>query len=306
MSAPNLLVVADTERTIADLSVGSVSLRVSDLARSLAFYTQAIGMTLIDRSGEGARGSARLGTPERELLELQGVPEAPPTPARATGLYHFAILLPARGDLARFLADAHARRLPFVGFADHYVSEALYLADPDGHGIELYADRPRELWEGQVAQRMTTLPLDFDSLLAELPDAGGEELWALPAGARIGHIHFKVADIESTIAFYRDLLGLELMAQLGSRAAFFARGGYHHQIGANSWESAGGAPPAPEAIRLLETTLLVAGERRLAAMIDRVEAAGGRLGCSPHAPILTDPSGNRLRLALDAGQRARR
>src|SRR6185312_9800435 len=138
-----------------------------------------------------------------------------------SGLYHFALLVPERTDLARWLAHAARDRVPLVGLSDHFVSEALYLSDPDGHGIEIYWDRPREVWEGQVAERMTTLALDVDSLLGELEDPRSEPFDGLPAGTVMGHIHLKVADIPSTREFYRDALGFGLMAQLGAQAAFF-------------------------------------------------------------------------------------
>ena len=130
--------------------------------------------------------------------------------------------------------------VPLVGLSDHFVSEAIYLSDPDGHGIEIYWDRPREVWEGQVFERMTTLPLDVQSLLGELSDVSAERFSGLPDGAVMGHVHLKVASIPETVAFYRDVLGFELMAQVGEQAAFLAAGGYHHHLGANTWESAGG------------------------------------------------------------------
>ena len=136
-----------------------------------------------------------------------------------------------------------ATRIPLQGLSDHFVSEAIYLGDPDGHGIEIYADRPRERWEGSVAQRMTTLPLDVDDLFRELDDPATEPFDGLPAGTVMGHVHLRVAAIPETVAFYRDLLGFGLMAQLGNQAAFLSAGGYHHHLGANTWESAG-APPA--------------------------------------------------------------
>ena len=292
--------MTDTERTIADPAIGAVALRVADLARSLAFYTQRLGLALIERSGEGAWGHARLGTAERVLLELQGAPGAPAAAPGTTGLYHFAILLPERSDLARFLAGALRERLDFVGFADHYVSEAAYLTDPDGNGIEIYADRPRALWEGQVAQRMTTLPLDLESLLGELGDQRAARYDALPAGSVIGHVHLKVADIPSTIAFYRDALGMECTARLGSRAAFFSWGGYHHHIGANTWESAGGRAPDPAATGLLATTLVVAEEARRTDMIAAVAGAGYAVAEGAGSVSLTDPAGNVLRIEQGA------
>src|SRR6202008_4176799 len=130
-----------------------------------------------------------------------------------SGLYHFALLLPERHDLARWLAHVARENVPLVGMSDHFVSEAVYLSDPDGHGIEIYWDRPREVWEGQVAERMTTVPLDVDDLLAELEDPAAEKFPGLPAGTIMGHVHLKTAEIPGTVRFYRDLVGLDLMAQ---------------------------------------------------------------------------------------------
>ena len=146
-------------------------------------------------------------------------------------------------DLARWLAHAARERVPLVGLADHFVSEALYLSDPDGHGIEIYWYCPRELWEGQVAERMTTEPLNVTDLLSELDDPAAEPFEERAPGTVMGHVHLKVADIPNTIAFYQGVLGLGLMAQLGHSAAFFGAGGYHHHVGANTWGSAGAGPP---------------------------------------------------------------
>ena len=148
--------------------------------------------------------------------------------------------MPERADLSGWLQHAIRDRVALTGASDHFVSEALYLRDPDHHGIEIYADRPRELWDGQ-ASRLGTWPLDADDLLA----ARTESVAVLPAGTRMGHVHLRVADVEESIGFYRDALGLDLIAQLGSEAAFLSAGGYHHHIGANTWESRGAAA-APE------------------------------------------------------------
>ena len=218
--------------------VGAVHLTVSDLERSLDYYRTAIGLDVLE---EGI-GRASLGAGGRELLGLVEQPGAQPARG-ATGLYHFALLVPERDELARWLAHAARDRVPLVGLSDHYVSEALYLSDPDWHGIEIYWDRPAIGWEGQVGSRLTTLPLDVDGLLAELDDPANEPFDGLPAGTRMGHVHLKAASIAPTVWFYRDVLGFGLMAQLGEQAAFLAAGGYHHHIGANTWESAGGKPP---------------------------------------------------------------
>ena len=165
----------------------------------MSYYRNAVGLELLEQGG----GRAALGVGDNELLVL--VEEAGArSGAGYTGLYHFALLVRERADLARWLAHAARHRVPLAGLSDHFVSEALYLADPDGHGIEIYWDRPRELWEGQVAARMTTLPLDVESLFGELADPASEPFEGLPQDLVMGHLHLKVAAIPESIAFYRD------------------------------------------------------------------------------------------------------
>jgi catechol 2,3-dioxygenase len=286
--------VVASETTIAPgTTVGAVHLTVADLARSLEYYREAIGLSVVDE----ADGQAALGAGERQLLLLVEAPGARPA-AGYTGLYHFALLLPERVDLARWLAHAGRDAVPLVGLSDHFVSEAIYLSDPDSHGIEIYWDRPREVWEGQVFERLTTLPLDVGSLMAELPDPESEPFEQLPAGTVMGHVHLKVASVPNTIAFYRDILGFGLMAQLGEQAAFLSAGGYHHHIGANTWESAGASPPpdGTAALRHLTIVLPDAAER------DRVLGLLDEAGHSPEetddGPRVRDPSGNALVLAV--------
>ncbi len=289
-------------RIAASTTVGAVHLTVSDLERSLAYYRDAVGLQVLGRRGR----TASLGVEGRELLVLV---EEPGTRQAAghTGLYHFALLVPRRVDLAGWLAHAARERVPLVGLSDHFVSEAIYLSDPDGHGIEIYRDRPRELWEGQVA-RMTTLPLDVDSLLGELHGAAPDSYGGLPAGTVMGHVHLKVASIPSTVAFYRDVVGFGLMAQLGPQAAFLSAGGYHHHIGANTWESAGASPPPPDAARLRLATIVLPDERERTAVLDRVRQglpvadpdhrAGQEPQEGPAGPIVLDPSGIALMLTV--------
>ncbi|HEX5193981.1 MAG TPA: VOC family protein [Solirubrobacteraceae bacterium] len=281
----------------ASTTVGAVHLTVADLDRSIEYYGNAVGLNVLQRDG----GSASLGCGERELVCLVQEPGAQPARGH-TGLYHFALLLPERVDLARWLAHAARDRVALVGLSDHFVSEALYLSDPDEHGIEIYWDRPRELWEGRVADRMTTLPLDADSLLGELQDPGSEPFDGLPSGTVMGHVHLKVARIDETIAFYRDVLGFALMAQLGPYAAFLSAGGYHHHMGANTWESAGAtmAPPGSAALRHATIVLPDAGERD--RVLERLERSGHSPEHDASAPMISDPSGNVLALGI-AGER---
>src|SRR5205823_1881931 len=158
-------------------------------------------------------GTAALGA-DRELIRFVEEPGAIPADG-FTGLYHVALLLPDRPSLARWLAHGARDRVGLEGVSDHSVSEAIYLRDPDRHGIEIYADRPRAQWEGRVGQRMTTLPLDVEDLLGELDDPQTEPFAGLPEGTTVGHVHLRVSDVASTVEFYRDVLGFDLMAQLG-------------------------------------------------------------------------------------------
>lgn len=274
-------------------TVGAIHLTVSDLERSLRYYRTAVGLDLYEHGG----GRASLGAGGRELLVLVEQAGARPVPG-ATGLYHFALLVPERLDLARWLAHAGRDRVPLVGLSDHFVSEALYLSDPDRHGIEIYWDRPREVWDGQVASRLTTMPLDVDSLFGELQDPAAEPFDGLPAGTRMGHVHLKVASIPETVAFYRDVLGFGLMAQLGEQAAFLSAGGYHHHLGANTWESARGTPPPPGSAALRQATIVLADAEEQDRVVRRLEHADIAVGHSDGAPGVFDPSGNQLVLAV--------
>jgi catechol 2,3-dioxygenase len=188
--------------------------------------------------------------------------------------------------------------VPLTGLSDHFVSEALILDDP---GIEIYWDRPREFWEGQVASRMTTLPLDVDDLLSAVPGSRTDSFDGLPAGTVMGHVHLKVSAIPDPIAFYRDVLGFDLMARLGARAAFFAAGGSHHHIGANTWQSAGAAAPPHADLRCVTIVVPDVGERE--AMLSRIRDYGLAWRDTGGGPAVTDPSG--ISLVLAVGDQAR-
>src|SRR5713226_158982 len=268
--------------------MGAVELSVSDLDRSLDYWQRVVGLRVLAREN----GFASLGA-DTELVRFVEEPGAQPADGH-TGLYHVALLVPDRPSLARWLAHAARDQTQLEGLSDHYVSEAIYLRDPDRHGIEIYADRPRELWEGQVGERMTTAPIDVENLLAVLDDPAVEPFDGLPDGTTVGHVHLRVADVEATVGFYRDVLGMGLMAQLGPMAAFLSAGGYHHHVGGDTWESRGAAPAGPGFATLRQATIVVPD----AAELDRVAARVADSGQEPEAladgVLVRDPAQNPL------------
>jgi catechol 2,3-dioxygenase len=277
-----------TEQIAAATRMGAVHLTVASLERSLEYYRHAIGLAVL---AEGD-GRASLGAGSTRLLELVEVPGAMPAPGR-TGLFHFALLLPDRHSLALWVAHAVREQVRLAGASDHFVSEAIYLRDPDGHGIEIYQDRPRERWEGQVAERMGTDPLDLDGLLGEL-GAGAGAFERQPDGTTMGHVHLQVSDIPASVAFYRDLLGFDLMAEYGGQAAFLSAGGYHHHVGANTWRSGGAGPPAPGAAALRHYEIVLPDATERDRLAERIAAGGVAVEEHPDGPLAHDPSGNAL------------
>jgi catechol 2,3-dioxygenase len=267
--------------------MGAVHLTVADLARSLEYYRRSIGLDVLAE----AEGRATLGAGGTRLLELVEEPGAQPAPGR-TGLFHFALLLPDRPSLARWLAHAVRERVRLAGASDHFVSEAIYLSDPDRHGIEIYHDRPRELWEGKVASGMGTDPLDLNGLLGELDDPESEPFDRQPDGTTMGHVHLQVQAIPDSIGFYRDLMGFGLMAEYGSQAAFLSAGGYHHHVGANTWRSGGAPPPPPGSAALRRFEIVLPGAAERDGLAARLAAAGVAVEADPAGPLARDPSGN--------------
>jgi catechol 2,3-dioxygenase len=291
---------APVQSALSAVTLGAVHLTVADLERSIGYYRGAVGLDVVERAGDRvALGAGGSGT----LLVLVEEPGARPSHGH-TGLYHFALLVPERVDLARWLAHAAAERLPLAGLSDHFVSEAAYLSDPDGHGIEIYWDRPRGVWEGQVAARMTTLPLDVADLFGELGEAEGA-FGGLPAGTAMGHVHLKVAAVAETVTFYRDVLGFGLMAQLGPQAAFLSAGGYHHHIGANTWESRGARPAPPGSARLRHATIGLPDEAERTRVLTRLADAGHDVEQTEAGALVRDPSGNALVLGVPERAKAR-
>ncbi len=259
--------------------VARVALRANDPPRSAAFYGEVVGLEEVPASGADA---VALGPPgsNSALVELRRSAGPGPAPRRATGLFHTAFRYPERAQLAAALRRLAAGRTPLTGASHHLVSEALYLDDPDGIGIELYRDLPRADWPSPAAGervRMDTLPLDLDSVLAE-PEPEGDA----GSGADVGHAHLKVADVEDAVGFWSGAVGLDLMTRFGPQAAFLATGGYHHHIGVNSWMSAGAPPEPADGPGLDFVVLAVAGdpglqdaERRLAGAGAAVERRNG-------------------------------
>jgi catechol 2,3-dioxygenase len=274
-------------------TLGPVALTVSDLAASRQFYEQAIGLQARDQDDGTIALAAEDGRP---LVVLHGDSAAPRLDRRATGLYHLAILLPTRLDLAFALARLAEARWPLDGASDHLVSEALYLSDPDGNGIEIYRDRPRAEWRyDNGTLQMSTLALDLRSVLDELQQASGPQAIA-PAGTTIGHVHLQVADIPEAEAFYHGVLGFDVMVRGYPGALFVSAGGYHHHIGLNTWHSAGSAPPAPGAVGLRNYNVQLSDAAELAAVLARVRAAGVEITDVPGGALVRDPSGNGILL----------
>ncbi len=275
------------------LRIRLARLAVSNLETSADFYERVLGLPLIERdtlAGPGAPRARRGADPADPALELVALPAgARPAPPRSTGLFHVAWLHPSRSSLADTVRRIGASRWPFTGASDHGVSEALYLDDPDGLGIEVYADRPRERWGRRPGggYEIFTAPLDLDDLLAT--STGAPEPRVTP-GTAIGHVHLKVADVDAAERFYSGL-GFEEQGRIPS-ASFLAAGGYHHHVGLNTWQSAGGAP-APEDSPGLR---LVGFELGGSAALERLEAAAG--GAGTEAEVLGE-----LRLR-DADQQA--
>ena len=292
--------IAHDENTVMEM--GPVALAVADLPRSLSFYQNVLGCALLALDD----GCAVVGS-ERPLLLLIEQRDAQSRPTHTTGLYHVAFLLPGRADLARALrhlitADCRPGRME-----DHGISEALYLWDPDGNGIELYRDRPRSAWPWRnqklEASADPSTPLSEEGLLAEL--AGSADTWqGLPAFTRIGHIHLQVADLAQSAAFYQGVLGFDESITGIDGASFFSVGGYHHHIGCNVWDSAGATAPPVGATGLRFFTLLLREREQVVKILARYHAVGQaaeEYGCNY---LLSDPAGNGVLLTTEPLQQS--
>ncbi|MBR3191508.1 VOC family protein [Bosea sp. (in: a-proteobacteria)] len=281
MSAATETLANRIEALDAPVHIGAVSLRVRDLSGLTAFYRDAIGLSVIEQDAD----HAVLGAGGEPLVKLEAGAQQP---SSAAGLFHMAILLPSRRDLGNWLRHAAETRIGLEGASNHLVSEALYLSDPEGNGIEIYRDRSRPEWPrldgGRIA--MATERLDLDALLR---DADLRAYAGMPEGTVMGHIHLRVGDVAQAEGFYRDALGFEVMVHYPG-ASFMATGGYHHHIATNTWHSRGAGLRRDDEAGLASFELVARDDEAHAALSRRLTASGG------DAASTVDPWGNRITL----------
>lgn len=273
------------------LRIGAAALKVRDIERMTGYYRDVIGLSVLARGAT----SVTLGTAEGALLTLEPKPGAALEPPTAAGLFHIAFLMPSRRDLARWLVHVARNQTPLTGFADHSVSEAVYLNDPEGNGLEVYADRPAENWRwdnGRVV--MGTHRLDVDGILS-LTNTGISDYAKAPDGLRIGHIHLRVGDVDAGDRFYKDLLGLAPTSRRDT-ASFLSSGGYHHHLALNTWNSAGAGLRDEASTGLAWFSLMTQKPDLMAAQAERL--TGAKLTAAPIAGGFEslDPWGTRVRL----------
>jgi catechol 2,3-dioxygenase len=276
----------------APIVPAEVTLTVADLGRSVDYYENAIGLGVNAREN----GHARMGVPGRDLVVLDEQPGARPGRGTNTGLFHLALLLPERRDLAAWLARAAGSGVRLTGASDHFVSEALYLRDADGHGIEIYRDRPRDTWtrarDGSL--NMGTEALDLHDLMTA--NDSSQPFERMPGGTVMGHVHLQVAHLPEAREFYAALLGFDVMVEIPGQASFLSTGGYHHHLGMNTWAGVGAPPAPPDQARLRRAALEVDGDDEL----DRIEARLSDAGAEPVRDgarvLVEDPSRNPLEL----------
>jgi catechol 2,3-dioxygenase len=273
------------------MRIGMVTLRVRNLDLVTDYYRDAIGLSVMQRTATGAR----LGAGGVALLDLSLRAGAAAEPRSAAGLYHTAFLMPTRKDLARWLVHAATNKVPLSGFADHLVSESVYLDDPEGNGIEVYADRAPEIWKWESgAVAMATDPLDFDNLLA-LTNPRISDYAGAPEGLRIGHMHLRVGDLGQADRFYGGVIGFD-PTRKRTGAAFLSSGRYHHHLGLNTWQSAGAGRRDDAATGLAWFSLEIAEQDLLQPQEQRLRQSGAAVATIANGIETSDPWGTKVRL----------
>lgn len=292
----NLNFLTRADHLHRDTRLGYVHLTVSDLKRSVNFYQRALGFQVHKQKP----GKAYLGAGREDLLVLTEVPGAVFVPG-CTGLYHFAILTPSRLALAKSLHNLIETETPIQGGADHLVSEALYLSDPDGNGIEIYRDRPRSEWAYEDGVlKMGTEPLDYRGILAEI-NGGASIAMKLEPETMLGHVHLHVTDLPSATAFYEKVLGFDVVLSYMGTASFLSAGGYHHHIGLNIWNGIGAPPPPANSVGLRYFTVQLPSNDDLANLVDHLEDAGENLELREEGMFMRDPSQNGIMFVVRRG-----
>ncbi len=292
MDAPNPSVLP-TAASRAPIHIGAVGLVVRDLPRLTAYYRDLLGLAVQEESPQ----LVRLGTGGGVLLVLIHRGDAVPDDPREAGLYHTAFLMPTRADLARWILHAAKTRVPISGAADHDVSEAIYLDDPEGNGVEVYADRPREQWrrDGQLIFQKTD-PLDIDAIVREV-DPAIATYPAAPDGLRVGHIHLRVGNIAKAEAFYVGALGLDLTRRR-TGASFLSSGGYHHHVAVNVWHSSGAGPRNAKRAGLDWFAMELNDQATLDGVKKRLDAAGVATQALAAGFAAQDPWGTSIRFTI--------
>lgn len=273
--------------------VGHVKLKVEDLNRSLSFYQDIIGFDILEQTESTAKLTADGKTSILSIVQPEGVlPKEP----RTTGMYHFALLLPEREDLANIILHLHKHSIQ-MGAADHLVSEAIYLSDPDGNEIEIYVDRDPSVWSwsnDEVA--MTTDPLDIEGILQTRTNDNGWD--RLPQGTIMGHIHLHVAELNKTEEFYVKGLGFDVVNRFGKQALFLSAEKYHHHIGLNTWKGEGAPKPTENSVGMESVMFVYADEATRKQTIENIEKIGGSVTVEDGRILTYDPSGIRIELAI--------
>ncbi len=292
MDAPNPSGIP-TAASREPIHIGAVGMTVRDLDRLTSYYRDLLGLTVQERT----RDVARLGVDGVTLLELSHRPDAVPDDAREAGLYHTAFLMPTRADLARWILHVAKNRVPITGASDHDVSEAIYLDDPEGNGVEVYFDRPREAWrrdDGMIFQK--TDPLDIDAIIGET-DPETATYQGAPGGLRVGHIHLRVGNIARAEAFYCGALGLDVTRRRGG-ATFVSTGGYHHHVAFNIWHSDGAGTRNAKRAGLDWFAMEINDPATLDGLKERLGATGATIDEIPGGFAAMDPWGTRIRFTI--------